>query len=135
MHDAGKIMAGLVVFLAIVTAPMWYQLAKGGESGPPDLGIATGNQRCVAPTPYMRTNHMNLLDEWRDEAVRGGERTHIGPDGKEYEKSLSVTCLGACHSSKEEFCDQCHEYVGARPHCWDCHAEQRADIDPLGGRG
>jgi len=135
MHDAGKIMAGLVVFLAIVTAPMWYQLAKGEEPGPPELKIATGNQRCVAPTPYMRTNHMNLLDEWRDEAVRSGERTHVGPDGTAYEKSFSVTCLSSCHSSKEEFCDRCHEYVGARPYCWDCHAEQRADIDPLGGRG
>ena len=97
MHDGGKIMAGLVVFLAIVTTPMWYQLAKGGETAPPELGIAAGNQRCVEPTPYMRTNHMNLLDEWRDEAVRSGERTHIAPGGKEYEKSLAVTCLSSCH--------------------------------------
>jgi hypothetical protein len=135
MHDGGKILAGLVVFFAIVTAPMWYQMAKGGESAPPDLANAAANQRCVAPTSYMRTNHMNLLDQWRDEAVREGERTYVGFDGTKYEKSLAVTCLSACHSSKQEFCDRCHEYVGAKPFCWDCHGEPRADVDPFRGRG
>ena len=72
---------------------------------------------------------MDLLNTWRDEAVRNGDRAYVGLDGKEYEKSIAGTCLSSCHSNKEEFCDRCHEYVGARPYCWDCHA--KADVDTV----
>jgi hypothetical protein len=122
MHDAGKITAGLVIFLALVTSPVWYQAARGAETGPPDLGSASKGEGCVESSKYMRSLHMDLLNVWRDEAVRGGERIYVGLGGKEYEKSLSGTCLD-CHTSKEAFCDRCHEYVGAEPYCWDCHGE------------
>jgi hypothetical protein len=26
-----------------------------------------------------------------------------------------------CHSNKTKFCDQCHNYMGVAPYCWDCH--------------
>ena len=122
MHDAGKITAGLVIFLALVTSPVWYQVARGAETGPPELEKATGGPECVAPAEYMRALHMDLLDVWRDEAVRDGDRIHIGPSGQEFEKSLTGTCIG-CHANKEEFCDRCHAYVGAEPYCWECHGE------------
>jgi hypothetical protein len=124
MHDAGKIIAGLVIFLAIVTSPMWYHSVKGAEPAPPELSIGTADPQCVAPTPFMRVRHMDLLDDWRDEAVRTDDTIHVSSDGKEYEKSLSGTCMN-CHSNKQEFCDRCHEYVGAEPYCWDCHAQPR----------
>jgi hypothetical protein len=120
MHDSGKVLAGLVIFLAVVTSPMWYHSVKGAEPGPPELELATESRQCVAPTRYMRSLHMDLLDVWRDEAVRDGERSYIAFDGKEYEKSFSGTCM-SCHSNRETFCDRCHEYVGAEPYCWDCH--------------
>lgn len=122
MHDAGKITAGLVVFLALVTSPVWYQAARGAETGPPDLGSASKGEGCVESGKYMRSLHMDLLNVWRDEAVRDGDRIYVGLGGKEYDKSLSRTCLD-CHTSKEAFCDRCHEYVGAEPYCWDCHGE------------
>ena len=123
MHDGGKILAGLVVFLAVVLSPLWYHAVQGAESwGPPELGSATGGEECVEPTAYMRSLHMDLLNNWRDEAVRSEDRTYVGFGGKEYEKSLAGTCMN-CHSNKEEFCDRCHEYVGVEPYCWDCHAE------------
>jgi hypothetical protein len=122
MHDAGKITAGLVIFLALVTSPVWYQAARGAETGPPDLGSATKGEGCVESGKYMRSLHMDLLNAWRDEAVRGGDRIYVGLGGKEYEKSLAGTCLD-CHTSKEAFCDRCHEYVGAEPYCWGCHGE------------
>jgi len=122
MHDAGKVTAGLVIFLALVTLPVWYQAARGAEPGPPELAAATGGEECVAPSQYMRALHMDLLNVWRDEAVRDGDRTYVGVGGKKYEKSLAGTCMG-CHSSREAFCDRCHEYVGTEPHCWDCHGE------------
>jgi hypothetical protein len=122
MHDAGKVITGLVVFLALVTVPVWYQVARGAETAPPELEVPKDAEECVAPSEYMRALHMDLLDVWRDEAVRDGDRIYLGVDGKEYEKSLTGTCLG-CHSSKEAFCDRCHEYVGAEPYCWDCHSQ------------
>ena len=68
---------------------------------------------------------MDMLNDWRDEAVRTSDTTYVGLDGNEYEKSLAGTCLGDCHSNKDEFCDRCHEYVGAEPYCWDCHGAPR----------
>jgi hypothetical protein len=122
MHDAGKVTAGLVVFLALVTLPVWYQAARGAGTAAPELEKATGGPECVAPAEYMRSLHMDLLNVWRDEAVRDGDRIYAGVGGANYEKSLTGTCLG-CHASREAFCDRCHEYVGAEPYCWDCHGE------------
>ena len=121
MHDAGKVLAGLVVFLAIGTSPAWYHALRGGQAGPPELTISPESQQCLAETSYMRTSHMDMLDDWRDQAVRTLDATYVGLDGKPYEMSMAGTCLGACHSNKEEFCDSCHEYVGAEPFCWSCH--------------
>ena len=121
MHDAGKVLAGLVVFLAIATSPMWYFAVSGAEAKAPELNIAAESKQCLAPTPYMRAFHMDMLNDWRDEAVRTSDTTYVGLDGKTYEKSLAGTCLGDCHANKDQFCDRCHEYVGAEPFCWDCH--------------
>jgi hypothetical protein len=120
MHDGGKIIAGLVIFLAIVTFPFWYQAARGAEPGPPELAAPTEGKECVAPTEYMKVLHMDLLNVWRDQAVRDGDRFYLGVDGKEYQKSLVGTCIG-CHGNRKQFCDRCHAYVGTQPHCWDCH--------------
>jgi len=131
MHDAGKIIVGLAVFLAIATSPLWYHALSGANPTPPQFPVVGESQSCVEPTPYMRTFHMDLLDRWRDEAVRDGDRTYIGLGEKAYEKTLLGTCVNACHSNRDEFCDRCHEYVGATPYCWDCHAEQ--EHRPLAG--
>jgi hypothetical protein len=127
MHDAGKILLGLAIFLAIVISPIWYQWAMGTKTGPPELRIVTESQKCVEPTAYMRAFHMDMLNNWRDEAVRSGDRLHVGIDGKEYDKSLSGTCIMSCHSNRAEFCDRCHEYVAVKPHCWGCHAVDEAE--------
>ena len=124
MHDSGKIITGLIIFLAIATLPLWFQLAKGTVPEPPDPKIITDAKACVATTEYMKAFHMDLLNEWRDHVVRSGERTHTGPDGTEYDMSLSRTCM-SCHSNKQDFCDSCHDYAGVDPYCWDCHVEPR----------
>jgi hypothetical protein len=125
MNDAGKILGGLIIFLLLVTAPMWYQLATGkGETGPDPVIAPGAGTTCVAGTEYMRAKHMDLLNEWRDDVVRRADRIHVAPDGKEYDKSLSRTCM-SCHSNKAEFCDRCHDYTAVDPYCWDCHVEPR----------
>ena len=124
MSDALKIIAGLVIFLVIVTSPMWYHLVSGTTPDAPELEMPVDAKECVEATAYMRTYHMDMLNEWRDDVVRDGDRTHVSPDGVEYDKSLSRTCM-SCHSDKEKFCDRCHDYAGVTPYCWDCHVEPK----------
>lgn len=120
MYNAGKIIIGLVVFAAIVTFPLWYGAAFGNDSAKPDPKIITTEKECVAPTEYMKTSHMDLLNQWRDSVVRKGVRIYTTESGKHYEMSLTHTCMN-CHSNKSQFCDECHNYAGVNPYCWDCH--------------
>lgn len=126
MYDAGKIIPGLIIFVILLTSPIWYSVASGRINFVPEPQIVTEEKQCVEPTLYMRENHMHLLDEWRQMVVREGERTYIASDGKEYEISLTDTCM-KCHSNKKEFCDQCHDYAGVTPNCWDCHNAPEGD--------
>ncbi len=121
MYDKGKIITGIVVFLLLVLFPVWYSALAGRTGHVPDPVISkSAGDRCVEPAEYMRSSHMDLLDAWRDDYVRHGGRAHVAPDGTRYEKSLVNTCL-RCHDNKSEFCDRCHDYLGAKPICWDCH--------------
>ena len=126
MYDSGKIIFGLIIFLICATAPIWYTAASGETSKAPEPKIITGEKQCVEDTEFMRHDHMDLLNEWRDLVVRGGERAFTTVSGRKFEMSLSNTCM-SCHSNKSEFCDECHNYVGVDPYCWDCH------IEPEGG--
>ena len=124
IYDAGKIMTGLALFIVLLTAPIW--LSGGRPTPPPDIRIDTAairklpEKRCVEPTAYMKANHMELLNAWRQAVVRGGESDYVASDGKKYRMSLSGTCLH-CHSNKDQFCDRCHNYEGVKPACWSCH--------------
>jgi hypothetical protein len=71
---------------------------------------------------------MDLLDNWRAEAVRTSDRIHIASDGKQYDKSLTGTCM-TCHSNREKFCDRCHEYAGVDVFCWGCHDQTTESHD------
>ena len=126
MFDGWKIILGLIVFLILMTSPIWFNAATGKGAYVPDLELATediaGKDQCVMPAEYMRPYHMDLLNEWRDEVVRNGERVHVAPDGRKYDRSLSNTCMD-CHSNKDKFCDRCHDYLSVDPYCWECHIE------------
>ncbi|MBI9112035.1 sulfate reduction electron transfer complex DsrMKJOP subunit DsrJ [Maridesulfovibrio ferrireducens] len=118
MQYGGKIIAGLVIFLGLVSLPFWFNM--GGTYEQPKVELPKNAKECVAPKEEMRTSHMQLLDEWRDMALREGKRTYISANGKEYTISLQNTCM-ECHTSKEQFCDKCHTDAGVTPYCWDCH--------------
>ncbi len=122
MRDRGIILGGLLVFLGVLTFPVWYNLAAGTTSKAPDLKLPTQEKNCVAPVEYMRTSHMDLLMDWREQVVRHNIRTFKAFDGKMYTMGLSQTCL-KCHTSKADFCDRCHDYAGVKPTCWDCHVD------------
>jgi hypothetical protein len=126
MYDSGKIITGLAVFLVLATLPLWYNQAVGQVNGQigntPQIKINAEADECVAPADYMRSSHMVILNEWREMVVRDGERVYENADGKRFAMSLSGTCL-ECHPSRKDFCNQCHDYVGVDPYCWDCHVE------------
>ncbi len=123
MYNSKYVLVGLAIFLVAITIPIWY---NHGKSAPqPELKLtekAKAAKMCVAPRDYMRAEHMQLLDEWRDTVVREAERDYVSTNGQTYEMSLSNTCLD-CHSNKAEFCDQCHNYASVDPFCWDCHID------------
>ena len=120
MYDTGKIITGLIIFLCLITFPLWYDAIIGKTATKPEPKIVTKEKQCVEATPYMRDSHMKLLIQWRDKVVRQNMRLYKGIDGKTYTMSLTNTCLN-CHSNKQQFCDQCHNYVGVTPTCWNCH--------------
>ena len=151
LYDAWKILVGVIIGLLFFVSPFIYDAGKEYKRPEPQLTEkAKKIGECVASRIFMREWHMQLLDEWRNEVVRDGNRyyrprdlarkmtldkrlldqwRHFISDGarrylpekdKVYYKSLQNTCLD-CHSNKTEFCDECHVYLGVRPNCWDCH--------------
>jgi len=126
LYDAGKILAGLAIFLVLVTAPVWWNVATGADAEAPELVLPQDQPGCVLPAGEMRASHMELLNDWRDLVVRDGDRIMTTWDGRKTRRSLTASCLG-CHSDREKFCDRCHDYVGVTPYCWDCH------LTPNGG--
>jgi len=136
MNNKVIIVAGLVIFVALATFPFWYVLAGAEKVPPPDRSRSEDGPRCIEENMVAR--HMSLLDEWRDDVVRGdgGRQVHESdyfkkhhPDKDPYEKSLTRTCLD-CHRISEDYnsapsCAGCHDYANVRPACWDCHVEPK----------
>ncbi len=135
MNDKGKIIIGLIIIalVGMMATPMVYNFGRhfilGSEYSPPELQKPAKATECVEDSVWMRENHMQLLDEWRDAVVREGKRDYVNKAGKTFNMSLQNECLG-CHPSKEQFCDRCHDYIGVKPKCWACHIapEQRQKI-------
>ncbi len=128
MNDKNVIITGLIIFLVIVLFPFWYNL--GNTAPAPELKLskeAKAAKECVRSKEFMRAEHMQLLDQWRDTVVRDARRVYINPEGKEFNMSLSSgekSCIG-CHVEKSEFCDKCHNYASVAPYCWDCHIDPK----------
>jgi hypothetical protein len=119
MYNKRLIIPGLVIFIALVTSPIWYNGLVANPL-PPKPALPEDSQNCVLPKAEMRDTHMSLLNEWRDDVLRDGNRVTVTVDGKTYRKGLQLACM-QCHTNKEKFCDSCHEYASVKPYCWDCH--------------
>jgi hypothetical protein len=125
MYDAGKIVPGLAIFVAVAALPVWLNVARGAEPRVPEIAKPVGEQQCVLDAKTMRREHMQVLVTWRDDVVRNQNRVFVTSDGRPIRKSLTGTCLG-CHTDKKASCDRCHDYLSVRPYCWDCHLEKGA---------
>jgi len=122
MYNAEKIIIGLVVFVALMTFPFWYNAGRAAVA--PELVLPEKERECVESTPFMRAKHMELIDDWRHAVVREGQRIYVGLGGKKFDMSLQNTCM-SCHNQKDKFCDRCHTYVAVSPNCWSCHLEPK----------
>lgn len=147
MYKGGRIIAALVIFVAFLAFPFFYNLGKANAG--PDIPVVQqtdATTQCVEPAEYMRANHMQLLNQWRNAAVRDGKTEYVNSQGKTFEISLQ-SCL-ECHStgtvpnaggvsnpasntgvsnpavntSSDQFCVTCHNYASVEPTCWSCHS-------------
>lgn len=154
MYKGGKIIASLIIFVALITIPFFYNMGKANAG--PDVALDTpaiqqlSDPQCVESAEFMKANHMQLLNEWREAAVRDGQAVYVNSQGKEFEISLQDTCL-ECHATESasnpvvlsnpvlnaagvsnpelndspQFCASCHDYSAVEPLCWDCHFEPK----------
>ncbi|MGO9620312.1 MAG: sulfate reduction electron transfer complex DsrMKJOP subunit DsrJ [Desulfobaccales bacterium] len=138
-YDLKYILLGLVIFFGLVFSPILPNLGKIVAAPSPKvdtpaiLKLAEKERQCVMPTPYMRANHMQMLIDWREAAVRHADREFINPAGKKFTVSLSNTCM-ECHSNKTQFCDKCHNYVEVTPNCWGCHLDKEQKVAQGGAK-
>ena len=119
MYNRRYIVPGLILFVLLFTAPFWMNILSNTYVRPV-LSPAAMGKECIEPVAVMRAEHMRILNEWRDAALRDGKRTYIASNGKVWEVSLQNTCM-QCHDNKEAFCDTCHNSNSVSPYCWDCH--------------
>ena len=127
MSDKKWIITGVVIFVAVVAFPFWFNMGKAAPA--PELELTKrakdlNHGKCVMPTDYMQAEHMQLLDLWRHSVVRNAKRVFVNSSGQTFDMSLSNTCLD-CHVDKAEFCDKCHNYASVTPYCWDCHIDPK----------
>jgi hypothetical protein len=131
IYDGGKIVIGLIVFVGLFTFPFIYNIGKADVRPDPKINTPAINElkvkKCVESKEFMRAEHMKLLNEWRDSAIREGERVYVNSEGKPYIISLQDTCLH-CHSNKKDFCDQCHNYMAVNPYCFSCHIAPKEKV-------
>jgi len=110
----------VIVFVFVMLAPVWMNLSGAPVKKPvPEIADSIKGKECVRSASWMRANHMQLLDDWRNEVVRESDRDDVYKD-KHTDKSLTRTCL-KCHENKTNFCDRCHTYASVKPFCWTCH--------------
>jgi hypothetical protein len=118
-----KVRLGWVLPLAICLVGLAW--AGGAVSaGIEGTAKADSLDACVAPTPFMRRSHFELIMHQRDITVHEGIR--------ETDNSLHG-CVD-CHVRKDaqgqhvavnapgEFCAACHEYTATTLDCFTCHA-------------
>ncbi len=107
----------VLIPVVILFAPLGYSVASTLLGERPEAvedfleRPAPEHRTCVDPdTEYMRYHHMDLLKEIRDQVLRDGIRGEVLFNG-----------CKRCHTSRERFCDKCHDAVNLNPDCFGCH--------------
>ncbi len=119
MYDKPYVILGIIVLIAVVATPLWINsMGKGYEEIKKELVIPKGD-KCIEETEWMVANHMELLNKFREMAIREGKRVYVSESyGIVY--NASITECFRCHEY-EGFCKKCHDYTGVTVYCWTCH--------------
>ncbi len=121
--DKKVLITFIVILFVIIAIPVVYSNSSKATGPKPVISeTAKAAGECVRPKVNMKGEHMQILDGWRNSVVRDAKRVYLNENGKEFEMSLSNSCL-RCHDNKEQFCDKCHDYASVKPYCWDCHVD------------
>jgi hypothetical protein len=129
IYNKGPVFLGIVVFLALALFPFYNNFGKTNKKPEPKTDTPAimeyeklnGKKECIESKEYMRAEHMQILNQWRDSVVRDYNRGYISDSNhKRFDMSLQNGCM-KCHSNKKKFCDECHNYLAVKPYCWDCH--------------
>ena len=113
-RNAGFMTVAILVIIILI--PIGYSIvshvsAQDRQRSQPFLEKPHPKYRkCVKETEYMRYHHWELLTAIREEVVRYGKRGDVGLD----------KCR-TCHTSRERFCNQCHNATSLYPDCFGCH--------------
>jgi len=101
----------VIILIPITYSLVSYVLAQGATDSEPFLEKPDPEYKeCVRDTDYMRYHHWELLRGVREEIVRYGKRG-----------DLSLNKCRECHTSRERFCNRCHDIVSLTPDCFSCH--------------
>lgn len=119
MYNSRIVLAGIIVFVVLFSSPFWA--GYFGQSYKSTGIVAPEEKSCIEDVDFMRAQHMRLLNEWRDEALRKENRVYVSAkDGKKWAISLQNTCM-KCHTNYKDFCAKCHVANSVYPYCWTCH--------------
>ena len=68
LYDGGKILIGLIIFVAFATFPFYYNIGMENKKPEPKLDtpeilkMPEQDRKCVESKAFMRTEHMQLLN-------------------------------------------------------------------------
>lgn len=121
----------VVILLAIGFSAVWAFSSPDAEEAQPFLELPAGEEACVVEdTVYMRFQHMDLLLDLRDEVVRDGTLGEFDSDGTV--RRITLDGCWECHTSRETFCNQCHDAVNLNLDCFRCHHDPSSDLQGSG---
>ncbi len=119
MYSTKYVVLLIAAFLAAMFSPLIYNAWAGSLNYVPKLEKPQGE--CIEDANWMAANHMLLLKEWRGRLREAAQYGMIYYNSKGKPFYISINTCWSCHTSKKDFCDKCHNFVGIQPECWDCH--------------
>ena len=70
MYNAKAVILGILVFAVLFSTPFWANFGGTKDYKRPAIVLPQNEKECVEPVEFMRAEHMYLLNEWRDQALR-----------------------------------------------------------------
>ena len=84
MYNAKAVILGILVFAVLFSTPFWANFGGTKDYKRPAIVLPQNEKECVEPVEFMRAEHMYLLNEWRDQALRYENRTYVSSTGKKW---------------------------------------------------